>query len=111
MKPNAEWSFTAHPDVPRICRELAQTGCAVGLVTMKGERPVTLIDTRTAKVPPGVASRPVVGAAPHWHMVADDPTKAALGVRPVRVEGFQPTVGSTVQLFGPFLPPYMRSRF
>lgn len=89
MRPDQKWGFTATPDFPRICRELAQTGCAVGLVTMKGERPVTLIDTRTAKVPPGAASRPVVGAAPHWHVVADDQTKAALGVRPVRVEGFK----------------------
>lgn len=91
MKPNQEWGFTAAPDFPRICRELAQTGCVVGLVTMKGERPVTLIDTRSAKVPAGEASRAVIGAPAHWRIVADDRTKAALGIRPVRVEGFTAT--------------------
>lgn len=91
MKPNESWGFTAAPDFPRICRELASVGCVVGLVTMKGEKPVTLIDTRTAKVPAGVASRPVAGAAEHWKVVADDQTKAALGIRPVRVEGFTAT--------------------
>jgi hypothetical protein len=95
MKPNQEWVFTATPDFPRICRELAQTGCAVGLVTMKGERPVTLIDTRAkgVQVPAGVASAAVAGTLGRWRVVAGDQTKAALGVRPVRVEGFQP-VGS-----------------
>lgn len=90
MKPNQEWGFTAAPDFPRICRELGQTGCVVGLVTMKGETPVTLIDTRTARVPAGMASRPVAGA-PSWHVVAGNASKAALGVRPVRVEGFTAT--------------------
>lgn len=91
MKSDQSWGFTAAPDFPRICRELASVGCVVGLVTMKGEKPVTLIDTRTARVPAGMASRPVAGAADHWRVVADDQTKAALGIRPVRVEGFTAT--------------------
>ena len=91
MTPNAEWGFTAHPDFPRICRELASVGCAVGLVTMKGEKPVTLVDTQAkgVQVPAGVASAAVAGTLGRWRVVAGEQTKAALGVRPVRVEGFK----------------------
>jgi hypothetical protein len=92
MIPNQEWGFTARPDFARICRELAQTGCAVGLVSMEGEKPVTLIDVTQAgvKVPAGQASAAVAGTLGRWRVVAGDLTKAALDVRPVRVEGFKP---------------------
>jgi hypothetical protein len=91
MKPNAEWGFTAHPDFPRICRELAETGCAVGLVTMKGESPVTLIDMQAkgTQVPAGVASAAVAGTGGRWRVVSGDKVKPATGVRPVRVEGYK----------------------
>lgn len=88
MKPDSEWGFTATPDFPRICRELEQTGAVVGRVAMKGETPVTLIDTRTAKVPGGHASRSVVGAPAHWRVVAGSCEKAALGIRPVTVRAW-----------------------
>lgn len=53
MKSDQSWGFTAAPDFPRICRELAQTGCVVGLVTEAATK--TLIGAPVVLTPEGKA--------------------------------------------------------
>jgi hypothetical protein len=96
IKAHTEWSFTDQPDVFRMCRELAEAGCSVGLST-RADGAITLVDTRAARF----QNRPwfealldahvadsfdVFGG---WVCIRGDLVKEVLKVSPVTVKGYR----------------------
>lgn len=103
IKAAQEWGFTDRPDFVRICRELAETGCALGVVESKGQGAVTLVNY-DARIWPQAALQkgdgiPVVnrgargftitGARGRWYAHRGDLVKDFLGVIPVTVRGYR----------------------
>lgn len=95
MQAKCEWGFTAKPDFARICRELASQGAAVGRVTMKGEKPVTLVDMHSTAgrnvIRLNVHHAYVTGTMNRWTVLSGDHVQAVLALAPVKVEGFAAT--------------------
>lgn len=95
IKPKVEWSFPDQPEVPRICRELAAAGCALGTAT-RADGTITLVDgarigvdaaARVASIPESERFR-VFGS---WYCLKGDHVATLLKVSPVRVRGYKPS--------------------
>jgi hypothetical protein len=87
-----EWGFTDIPDFTRICRELGESGCALGLVESRGLGAITFVDfnarvwpQRALQLEPSLR----VPGAPGWHGYRGDHVKKFLGAIQVRVKGYR----------------------
>jgi hypothetical protein len=93
IKHKTEWSFTDQPDVFRICRELREAGCPLGLAT-RADGQITLVDGRDrglalrfTKIPESERFH-VFGS---WYCVKGDRVAELLKVSPVTVRGYKPS--------------------
>ncbi len=102
MKPAAEWKFRDEPDWPRVCRELREAGCALGLVTVekKGAPPeVFTLVNYSARIWPTATLRGLEAQerldngrmflTGNWYRFRGNAIKALLGVPEVEVRGFK----------------------
>lgn len=96
IKPYTEWSFTDQPDVFRMCRELREAGCSVGVST-RADGSITLVDLTAERF----QNRPWVTALVEkhtpqsfhvfggWKCFKGDLAKEFLKVSPVTVKGYR----------------------
>ena len=95
IKHKTQWSFTDQPDIFRICRELRESDCSVGLST-RADGAITLVDgarcgldvARRAADVPESESFHVFGS---WYCLKGDHVARLLKVSPVTVRGFKPS--------------------
>lgn len=97
LKPDTEWSFTDRPDIFRICRELGEAGCCLG-VSSRADGTITLVNLSAPSfarwpLPPAAIkacqydeSFPVFAG---WRCFRGDLAKAFLKVSPVTVKGYR----------------------
>lgn len=95
IKHKTEWSFTDQPDVFRICRELNEAGCPLGLAT-RADGQITLVDVGECPWPGKVLVQiRQTGAFFHvfgsWYCLKGDHVAALLKVSPVTVRGYKPS--------------------
>ena len=96
IKTHTEWSFTDQPDVYRMCRELREAGCTLGVST-RADGSVTLVDLNADRFQRRLWVDELVEAHSAksfhvfggWHCFKGDLAKEFLKVSPVTVKGYR----------------------
>jgi hypothetical protein len=96
IKAHVEWSFTDQPDVYRMCRELREAGCSLGVST-RADGAITLVDLNAARFQNRAWVRELVDARwqdsfaifSGWRCFRGDLAKEFLKVSPVTVKGYR----------------------
>jgi hypothetical protein len=95
-----KWGFTDQINWPKLCTELRESGCAVGLVTVKHGEPLTVVNYASRCFPVDALRncRKFTNqeylyhghdGLDQWVLYRGDHVKAFLGIKPVSVKGYK----------------------